>query len=119
MGHFAGVSAESSIYAASSDYIDASLDMPSVPADLASGGSTGNVDIGDFALLGSHTVVLPGVQIPVGFATGAQTVVRARKYDSWTQYGGPSCRRLTRPNYSHIESRPAELFARVTHRIPW
>jgi acetyltransferase-like isoleucine patch superfamily enzyme len=42
----------------------------------------------DFVLLGAHSVVMPGVNLPEGFASGAKTIIRNKKYDSWSLYAG-------------------------------
>lgn len=88
MGNYVGISAGCSIHSASSDYISASLDYPSVPKELQFGGVKKNIFFSDFVLLGAHCVVLPGVNLPEGFASGAKTIIRNKKYDSWSLYAG-------------------------------
>jgi galactoside O-acetyltransferase len=92
MGNYVAISAGCSIHAASSDYISASLDYPSVPEELRFGGIIENIFFSDFVLLGAHSVVLPGVNLPEGFASGAKTIVRNKKYDSWSLYAGEDAR---------------------------
>ncbi len=93
-GDCVGIAAGCTIHPASSDYLLASLDLPSVPAGLRFGGSCEPIQFDEHVLLGSHTVVLPGVHLPAGCATTASTVVRKRKYSEWTLYGGYECRKL-------------------------
>jgi acetyltransferase-like isoleucine patch superfamily enzyme len=70
------------------------MDLPSVPEDLRFGGTAGEVHIADYALLGAHSIVLPGVELPEGFACAAHTVIRRRDYEPWTLYGGYDCQKL-------------------------
>lgn len=96
MGDFVGLSSHCCIYSTSSDYISASLDMPSIPEGLKFGGIAEDVILEDHVLLGSHSIVLPGARLPMGFATTAQTVVRKTKtgYVPWTLYSGFKCEKL-------------------------
>ena len=56
----------------------------------------------DFVLLGAHTVVLPGVVLPEGFASAAKTVIRNKKYEEWSLYGGEETGLICRRNYNRI-----------------
>ncbi len=96
IGSYVGIAAGCSIHVASSDYIMASLDLPSVPEKYHFGGTSEAVTFGDHVLLGAHSVVLPGVHLPEGFASAALTVIRKHQYEPWTLYGGYECRKLTR-----------------------
>jgi galactoside O-acetyltransferase len=93
-GDFVGFAAGSCVYASSSDYLAASLELPGVPKEFQVGGSTEDVFLSDHVLLGSNTVILPGVNLPEGVATAAHTVLRKRKYRPWTLYGGVDGRPL-------------------------
>jgi acetyltransferase-like isoleucine patch superfamily enzyme len=99
IGNYVAISAGCSIHAASSDYINASLDYPSIPKEIRFGGVAENVFFSDFVLLGAHSVVLPGVNLPEGFASGAKTIVRNKKYNSWSLYTGEDAKLVCkRPN---------------------
>lgn len=104
LGDFAGIAAGCSIHPASSDYLSASLDLPSVPEAVRFGGTAEPIRLDAHVLLGSHTVVLPGVHLPIGCATSAFTVVRKAKYAEWTLYGGYECRKLCVRNHSRLDS---------------
>ena len=93
-GNFVGISSGSCIYAASSEYLTAALDMPSIPEDLRFGGQSQEIVFGDHVLLGSHTVVLPGVYLPNGVATGAHTLLRVKKYEEWFLYIGADGKKM-------------------------
>lgn len=92
LGDYVAIAAGCSIHAASSGYKSASLDYPSIPEGIRFGGIIDDVNMEDFVLLGAHSIVLPGVQLPEGFASGAKTVIRFRQYDSWTLYTGDDAR---------------------------
>jgi dTDP-4-amino-4,6-dideoxy-D-glucose acyltransferase len=72
---FANISSRVSIYSSSDDYSGATMTNPMVPDDYK------NVDhrpvrIGRHAIVGSGSVVLPGVTIEEGAAIGALSLVR-------------------------------------------
>jgi dTDP-4-amino-4,6-dideoxy-D-glucose acyltransferase len=104
MGDYVAISAGCSIHAGSSDYLNASLDFPSVPSSERFGGITGDVQLADFCILGAHTVVMPGVKLPEGCAAGAQTVLRNKKYDEWTLYSGAEGKKLCRRNNKKLKN---------------
>jgi len=101
-GNYVAVSAGCSIHAASSEYIRASLDYPSVPEENRFGGILGDVKFDNFVILGAHSIVLPGVHLPEGFASGAKTIIRNRKYDSWMLYAGDEARVVCKRNNKKI-----------------
>jgi acetyltransferase-like isoleucine patch superfamily enzyme len=100
---FAGVASGCSLHAGSSDYITASLDFPSVPAQCRMGGSLEDVLLDEHVLLGAHSVVLPGVILPAGCATAAMTVLRKKQYEAWTLYGGIDGKKLCRRNHAKLD----------------
>lgn len=103
IGNFVGVSAGTCIFTASSDYSEVSLDFPSVPVELKFGGVVSEVVFDDFVLLGAQSIVMPGVRLPEGFATTAQTIVRKKKgYQPWTLYGGFNCKKLIERNHEEV-----------------
>lgn len=110
LGDFVGIAAGSSVHAASSDYISASLDMPSVPPEMRFGGKVGEVRLDDHVLLGSHTVVLPNVHLPEGCATAALTIVRRHSLDPWTLYGGFDCHKLGRRDHERLDAHLKRCF---------
>lgn len=94
MGNICSIAAGSSIHTGSSDYKGVSLDFPSIPLEFRFGGFSEDIVFDDHVLLGSHTVVLPGVHLPEGFASAALTVIKKREYESWTLYGGHRCEKI-------------------------
>lgn len=94
-----GIGCGCSVHVASSDYLFASMDLPSVPEQYRFGGVCDDIFLESYVLLGSHTVVLPGVYLPEGFASGAHTVISQKKYEDWTLYRGLDCVKVfKRPN---------------------
>lgn len=88
VGDYSTISANCSIHAGSSDYRIVSLDLPSVPEELRFGGITEDIIVGNFVTIGAHSTMLPGVKLPDGFAAGAYTLIKKRKYKPWTLYAG-------------------------------
>ena len=67
---------------------------PTIPEEHCANGESEPIKIGNHALLGCGTVVLPGVEIPEGMATGAYTILKKMKYKPWTLYAGVEPREL-------------------------
>ena len=94
MGNFVGIAAGVSIHAQSSEYISASLDLPSIPKRYRIGGIDQEITISDHVIIGAKSTVLPGVVLPEGFASAANSVVPKGTYDSWTLYGGSPIKKI-------------------------
>jgi acetyltransferase-like isoleucine patch superfamily enzyme len=94
MGEYSTISNHCSVHCASSDYSKVSLDLPSIPKDLQFGGEVNNINIGRFVVIGAHSCVLPGIDLPDGFACGAYTLVKKQEYDKWTLYVGIPIKKL-------------------------
>jgi acetyltransferase-like isoleucine patch superfamily enzyme len=82
------------------DYAVASLNLPSVPKQFQFGALAEEIVMEDYALIGSHCVVLPGVHLPEGFAAAALTTIAKKKYEPWVLYGGPRARKLVRREHA-------------------
>lgn len=102
IGNFVGISAGCSIHASSSDYICASFELPSIPDKFHFGGTSEPISIDDHVLLGAQSVVLPGVHLPIGFASTAHTVIRKNTYKSWYLYGGYQCKKLYKRSHNEV-----------------
>jgi len=108
-GDFIGIAAGCTVHVASSDYLGASFELPSIPEEYRFGGACEDVAFADHVLLGSHSVVLPGVQLPEGFASAAQTVIRKKEYEPWCLYGGIDGRKIySRPSQA-VKAQAARL----------
>ena len=86
MGDYSTLSSHVSIHCASSDYTETSLDLPSVPEEEQYGGYVEDVEIGDYVVIGSHSVILPGVSIPDKVACGAYTLMNKKEYEELGLY---------------------------------
>lgn len=88
MGDYSTLSSHVSVHCASSDYTETSLDLPSVPEEEQYGGYVEDVEIGDYVVIGSHSVILPGVSIPDKVACGAYTLMNKKEYEELGLYVG-------------------------------
>lgn len=88
IGSFVNIAPSCQIVTASNDYKGGGLVGPAIPAEFAGEPIIKPVAIGDFALLGCNTTVLPGVIIPEGMSTGAFSLVTEQDYDEWSLYMG-------------------------------
>lgn len=109
IGNLVGISSGCSIHVASSDYVNASLDLPSVPVEYHFGSFSEEILMENHVLLGAHSVVLPGVYLPEGFASAAQTIIRRRTYEPWTLYGGHDCRKLVIRDHQLLDTTIRQL----------
>jgi galactoside O-acetyltransferase len=89
---FATVSGRSSIYSVTDDLSGDVLTNPTVPTQYTHA-IRSLVTIGRHAVVGSANVILPGVTIGEGAATGAMTLVN-RDLDPWAIYVGTPARFL-------------------------
>jgi galactoside O-acetyltransferase len=92
MDDFSGLAFGCHLVAQSDDYSGATMTNPTVPARFKDE-SSAPVHIGRHAILGTGTVVLPGVTIAEGTSSGANTVFN-RSTDAWSIYVGAPARRI-------------------------
>jgi len=88
MGDYSTLSSHVSVHCASSDYSQTSLDLPSVPEEEQYGGTVENVEIGNYVVIGSHCVILPGVKLPDKVACGAFSMLKKQEYEELGLYVG-------------------------------
>jgi acetyltransferase-like isoleucine patch superfamily enzyme len=88
MGDFSTISNHCSIHCASSDYVEVSLDLPSVPEEFRFGGEIGNVTLSKFITIGAHSCILPNVFLPDGFACAAFSLINNQNYSEFSLYKG-------------------------------
>ncbi len=103
---FVTVSGRTSIYSATDDYSGDVLTNPTIPAHLTHV-IRRRVVLRRHVVVGAGSVVLPGVTIGEGSATGAMTFVN-RDLDPWGIYVGVPAR-LLRPRSRALLAREAEL----------
>ena len=87
---FANISSRVSIYSSSDDYSGASMTNPMVPDEFKKVDSR-PVRIGRHAIVGSGSVILPGVTVEEGAAVGALSLVR-EDCRAFTVYAGTPAR---------------------------
>lgn len=86
MEDFSGLSGHVSIYSSSDDYSGRTLTNPTVPAEFKDVTSA-QVHIGRHVIIGSGTVLLPGVSIGEGSAVGALCLV-SKPLPEWKVFAG-------------------------------
>ncbi len=86
LGDFAGLSHGVRIYSRSDDYSGAGLTNPTVP-DRFKRVNGGPVTLGKHVIIGSGTIILPGVTIEDGASVGALSLV-TKSLPGWTTYFG-------------------------------
>ena len=92
LGDFVGVSGRSSVYSVTDNYDGTVLTNPTVP-DEYKRVIRARVVVGRHVVMGAGSVVLPGVTIGEGCATGAMTLVN-RDLEPWGIYIGVPARLL-------------------------
>jgi acetyltransferase-like isoleucine patch superfamily enzyme len=89
MGDHAGISSHSTAYCSIHDFKIFLHTLPDTGKDLIQG----DINIGNHAGVGSHSIILPGVTFGEGARTIVNTVVK-KDLEPWTLYGGPTARKL-------------------------
>ena len=92
MSDFSGISSRVSIYSSSDDYSGATLTNPTVPSEYA-GVTHADVFLGKHVIVGSGSVLLPGVTLEEGVAVGALSLVHKR-CEAFGIYAGNPARRI-------------------------
>jgi galactoside O-acetyltransferase len=80
------------IYSASDDYSGEYMTNPTIPASLRMD-HLGEVFIGDHSIIGSGSVLLPGVKLASGTAVGALSLVKSDT-EEFTIYAGAPAKRV-------------------------
>mgnify|MGYP001356483318 FL=1 len=84
IGDFTSLSSGVKIYAASSNFMEASLDSPTIEEEFLWNGIYEDVILNPFSLLGANSVILPGCILPEGLSVAASLVVRKKlKLEKW------------------------------------
>jgi acetyltransferase-like isoleucine patch superfamily enzyme len=99
---FVSLSQGAHLYTRNDDYIGRSLTGPTIPSGYLQQ-DRGPVHIGQHVILGSGSVVLPGVSIAEGTTVGALSLVK-RNLDPWGIYAGVPARRLRDRRRDLLES---------------
>lgn len=91
-GNFGGTSQGVKIYTASDDYTGRGLMGPMVPAHTRKP-TRAPIVLGDFAVIGANSVLLPGANMAEGAILGAMSMA-AKPMDEWSIYFGVPAKRL-------------------------
>lgn len=93
LSEFSGLSSRVSIYSSSDDYSGATMTNPTVPAEYT-GVTHADVFLGKHVIVGSGSVILPGVTLEEGVAVGALSLV-TKSCKAFGIYAGNPARRLS------------------------
>lgn len=112
IGNFVNIAPGCRIVAASHDFTEGGLAGPTIPPEFADESIAADIIIGDHALFGTGTVILPGCHIPEGVATGAMTLITPKiKLEPWSLYTGTPARFIKKRQPEKILASAARLMA--------
>lgn len=106
---FVNIAPSCQIVSGSNDYTGGGLVGPAIPKPYCGKAQIEEITLKNHCLLGAQTVVLPGVNMPEGMATGAFTLVKKAKYKNWTVYVGIPCKELCKRDGSDIIAQSEKL----------
>jgi len=92
LGDFCNISSRVSIYSSNDDYSGATMTNPTVPSEYT-GVTHADVLLGKHVIVGSGSVILPGVTLEDGVAVGALSLVN-RNCEAFGIYAGNPARRV-------------------------
>ncbi len=92
MEDFSGLSSRVSVYAISDDYSGESLTNPMIPTEYKNL-NIGKVVLRKHVIVGSDSIILPGVEIKEGTAVGALSLV-TKSLDEWSIYVGIPAKKI-------------------------
>ncbi|MCZ2339104.1 MAG: acyltransferase [Chitinophagales bacterium] len=98
---FVGLSSRVSVYSSNDDYSGEFMTNPMVPAELTNVTSL-PVTIGKHAIIGSGTVILPGLSIEDGVAVGALSLV-TKNCDAFGVYIGTPAKKIKKRKRNLLE----------------
>jgi galactoside O-acetyltransferase len=101
VGNLSTLSSRVAVYSSNDDYTGAGLTNPMLPMEYRRV-TEAPVRIGQHVVVGSGSVILPGVTIGEGAAVGALTLVN-RSLDPFTIYAGIPARRLRDRSKAFLE----------------
>lgn len=111
LADFSGLSQGVNIYSCSDDYSGKSLTNPTVPHEYLNVTSA-PVSLGKHVIVGSGSVILPGVDIGEGASVGALSLV-TKSLDAWGVYCGLPAKRLKERSKDLLELERKLLEGRV------
>lgn len=93
LSDFSGLSSRISIYSSSDDYTGAAMTNPAVPCEYTNV-THADVFLGKHVIVGSGSVILPGVTLEEGVAVGALSLV-TKNCTTFGIYSGNPARRIS------------------------
>ena len=101
MSDYSGISHGVRVYSSSDDYSGESLTNPTIPIQFRNVKKK-LVRLGRHVIIGSNSVILPGVEIGEGAAIGAMTLVH-KSLESWNIYSGIPARKIKQRDKKLLE----------------
>lgn len=92
LDHFAGLSQGVRLYSKTDDYSGASMTNPTVPSEFTNC-TARPIHLGRHVIIGSGSIILPGVHIEVGTAVGALSLV-SKSQPAWSIVAGSPAKRI-------------------------
>ena len=92
LSDFCNISSRVAIYSSNDDYSGAKMTNPTVPSEYT-GVTHADVYLGKHVIVGSGSVILPGVTLEDGVAVGALSLVR-KSCQAFGMYAGNPARRI-------------------------
>ncbi|MED5526637.1 MAG: acyltransferase [Pseudomonadota bacterium] len=92
LSDYCNISSRVAVYSSNDDYSGEFMTNPMVPSEYT-GVSHANVFIGPHAIIGSGSVLLPGITIETGVAIGALSLV-AKDCEAFTIYAGSPLKKI-------------------------
>lgn len=99
---FSGLSQGVKLYSTSDNYDGSVMTNPTVPA-MYTGVKKAPITVGKHAIIGSQSVVMPGVNVDEGCAVGANSLI-SKSTEAWSIYFGSPAKRLKSRRKTLLES---------------
>lgn len=112
LSDFCNISSRVSIYSSNDDYSGATLTNPTVPSAYTSV-THADVFLGRHVIVGSGSVILPGVTLEQGVAVGALSLV-TRNCTAFGIYAGNPARRISERKRDLLELEQRFMASKVT-----
>lgn len=109
IGDYCSLASFVSLYAQSDEYVLPCLNNPTVPKKYKNVHNQ-PIAVGKYVLIGTHSVVLPGVSLGEGCTFGANSLVN-KTTPPGGQYVGSPCRRIRERDLEQLHRISAELEA--------
>lgn len=116
LGDFCNISSRVSIYSSNDDYSGAAMTNPTVPSAYTRV-TNADVLLGRHVIVGSGSVITPGVTLEDGVAVGALTLVK-RNCKAFGVYAGNPARRIKERSRDLLEIERRFLAAKAGRRVP-